>query len=123
MSYLWYLRKITDSYGRPLFWNYTDSLASKFGKEFFGTEYIVNQSMPATSAGLPQASAQALLYGDMSKIVVRWVKDVRFYTLNELYRANDQVGCVAFARMDSNYLGNGAFGIAANPIQCLAIHS
>jgi HK97 family phage major capsid protein len=117
-STLWYGRKLKDSNGRYLFWNLAQALGSKFGQEIAGYEVVINQSMAAMSSGAPVATSKHVLFGDLSKMMVRWVRDIRFYQLNELYRANDQTGFVAFARYDCNLLDAGT-----HPVQIMQQHS
>lgn len=55
----------------------------------------------------PAANTKPIVYGAFEKFVVRDVATVRFYRLDELYRANDQTGFLALHRSDSRVL-NGA---------------
>jgi len=61
-----------------------------------GKRYFINQDMADIGS-----SAKAFVAGDFSQFWVRLVEDVRLLRLNERFGEFDQVGFVAFLRMDS----------------------
>lgn len=69
-----------------------------------GYPYAINQQMASTIA----ASAKVMLFGAMAKFIIRDVGGIRLYRLEELYRANDQVGFIAFQRADSECIQTAA---------------
>jgi len=54
---------------------------------------------------------KTVLFGDFSKYLHRMVLGMRFLVLNELFRANDQVGFVAFLRQDGDSIQDNAFKV------------
>lgn len=68
-----------------------------------GKPLTINQHMAdATIDG-----ADVLLFGRLNAYKIRRVREIRMYFLNELYRANDQTGFVAFVREDGGLLNAG----------------
>ncbi|MBE3118847.1 MAG: phage major capsid protein [Candidatus Atribacteria bacterium] len=63
----------------------------------------VNQSMASSIA----ASAKTLLFGKLSKFLIRDVASLRLKVLTERYAEYDQVGFIAFFRTDSDLLDAG----------------
>jgi HK97 family phage major capsid protein len=59
--------------------------------------------MPNTAADLIP-----MVYGAFSQFVIRDAGPMRMFRLEELYRATDQTGFVAFSRHDSETLQVGA---------------
>lgn len=76
---------------------------------FLGKPYSVIQEMASIGS-----SAKTVLFGCMSKFLIRMVRGVRFYRLEERYREADQTGFVAFLRYDSRVIDAGT-----NPIKVL----
>ena len=60
-----------------------------------------------------------MVFGDMSKFVVRKVMPMRVQRLNELYAVNGQVGFLAWYRIDSNLVAAGT----SHPLNVLQQHS
>jgi HK97 family phage major capsid protein len=73
-----------------------------------------NQAMDSSLA----ATDVALLFGDLSRYKIRRVRGVRFYRLNELYRATGNTGFVALVREDGKILDAGT-----DPIKKLVMHA
>lgn len=89
--------------------NYTQAVwQPRFGdnipETILGKPYFVNNDLDASLA----TGDKGILYGDFSKFVARWVGPMRLRRVDELYAANDQVGVVAFQRIDSNVINTGA---------------
>ena len=59
-----------------------------------------------------------MAFGDFSKFVVRCVSSMSVKRLAELYAASDEVGFLAFERVDSNLLDAGTHPYTKeNPVQ------
>ncbi len=80
---------------------------------------------PALIAGFPYAvfadmadigaSAVSAMFAAWEKFVIRDHNQIRLYRLEELYRANDQTGFVAFSRHDSNAINAAALRTLTHP--------
>jgi HK97 family phage major capsid protein len=77
-----------------------------------GYPYVVNQSM---ASGLTTGTI-GVVFGDLSKYVIRNVRDMFLVRLDELYATQGQVGFVAFSRQDGDLLDAGT-----NPVKYLAL--
>lgn len=73
----------------------------------FSYPYVINQDMPAMAA-----SQNSVLFGQLSKYIIRQVSDVQLLRLNELYAANGQVGFLAWSRADGALIDAGT-----NPVK------
>jgi len=108
------LKKLVDTSGRPLWQpgltaSFGDGAAVDFGAPrptILGHPYVINMDMAA-----PAASANALLFGDMSRFKVRRVQAVQVLRLVERYADYLQVGFIAFLRFDSNLIDAGTHPI------------
>jgi HK97 family phage major capsid protein len=67
-----------------------------------GYSFVINDDMPSIGIG-----NRSVLFGDMSKYVVRDVRDITLVRLDELYAENGQVGYLAFARTDARMVNAG----------------
>ena len=67
-----------------------------------GYNVVVNNDMPAAATG-----NVSVVFGDLSAYKLRLVEQVRIYRLEELYRANDQDGLVAFNAFDGKIIDPG----------------
>ena len=105
------IKKILDKFGRPL---WVPGVSADDPDRILGYQYIINQSMPAIAP-----SAVSMVFGDMSKFVVRKVMPMRVQRLNELYAVNGQVGFLAWYRIDSNLVAAGT----SHPLNVLQQHS
>ena len=94
------LRKVVGSDGHPVF--QVDPTGAAPGT-ILGLPVVVNNSMAD-----PAAAAKWMLVGDFSRFVIRMVGNFRLIRVDELYAANDQIGLVVLARMDSALLNSGA---------------
>lgn len=98
---LLYLRKLKDGNGQYL---WQPGMSAGVPDRLYGYPVTINQHMQSTVA----TSTKTVLFGDFEKFVIREVGSVRFYRLEELYRATDQTGFVAFMRIDSDILQSAA---------------
>lgn len=104
------IKKILDKYGRPL---WAPGITIGEPDTINGYPYFVNQAMPQVAA-----SNTTIIFGDFSKFLIRRVKDMSVKWLVELYAANDEVGFLAFERVDSALLDAGT-----HPLNVLQQHS
>jgi HK97 family phage major capsid protein len=95
------IRKLVDGQSRPL---WEPSLQMSYPDRLYGYPVSINQNMQATLA----TGTKTILFGDFMKFVIRDSGSMRFYRLEELYRANDQVGFIAFMRSDSECIQTAA---------------
>lgn len=93
------LRKIKDADNQYI---WQRAVTAGAPSTLLGYPVVVNNDM-ATAA----ASAITVLFGQLSAYKLRLVEQVRIYRLEELYRANDQDGLVAFNAFDGKLLNPG----------------
>lgn len=102
------LRKLKDSDGRPIWMPAMNSgMAGGAPGLLLDKPYVVNQNMAAMASG-----ARSILYGDMSKYMIRRVKNMVLVRLAERYAEKFQVGFFAFMRCDGRVIDAGT-----NPIK------
>jgi HK97 family phage major capsid protein len=106
---LQYILKLTDNTNQPL---WLPGNGGPIGDTILGMPYVVNQDMP-TGAG-----AKGIVFGDLSKYMVREVTDIQFLQLNERYADYHQVGFLAFLRADGDLLDAGT-----NPVKYATLKS
>jgi HK97 family phage major capsid protein len=104
------VKQLLDKYGRPI---WVPGLASNAPDTILGYGYTINQSLPSVGA-----SKNTTLFGDMSKFIIRKVRDMSVLRLDERYADFGQVGFIAFSRVDSNLVDAGT-----HPINYLQQHS
>lgn len=102
-------KKLKDSQGRPI---WLPSLAAGEPGTIDGSPYVVNQ---AVASG---ASAKSVVYGDLSKYIIRDVSTITLQRLDELYAANRLVGFHAFSRHDGDLVDAGT-----HPVKYLTMHA
>ena len=95
------IRKMKDGQGNYL-WTMGDVRTGE-PDMFLGKPYSINDDMADVEAG-----EKAVLFGDMSKYVVRKVNDFSVMTLRERYAEYFQVGMVGHTRFDGELLNTGA---------------
>lgn len=95
------VRKIKDSMGRPIF---TESYREGEPDRLLSYPVFVNNSMDSTIA----ATKKSILFGDMSKYIVRDALDVQILRLDERYAEYGQVGFTALQRSDGRVLVTAA---------------
>jgi len=95
------LRLIKDDAGQYIF---RPSLEIASGETILGKQIVFNNEMASSIA----ASAITVLFGDLSKYMIREVNTVRVYRLVERYRLeNDADAFVAYMRFDGDLLDAG----------------
>ena len=104
------LKNILDKFGRPI---WLPGLAVNSPDTILGYRYTINQSMPQIAP-----NATTVLFGDLSKFIIRKVREMQLLRLVERYADFGQVGFIAFSRVDSNLVDAGT-----HPIQQLIQHS
>lgn len=105
-----FIRKLKESTTNAYIWQ--PGMQNGVPDMLLGQRYTINQSM-ATAFTTGQ---KLMLFGDMSKYVIRDVAEVRLVRLDELFAQTDQVGFVAFQRGDGNLLNAGT-----NPVKWMAL--
>jgi HK97 family phage major capsid protein len=103
------IEQLVDNNGRPLL---NDTLTGISGpveagsvqvrKTLLGYPVVVNNDV-ATMA----ANAKSILFGDMSKYVIRDVMELMLIRFGETYMASGQIGYVCFMRTDGNLVDAG----------------
>ena len=88
-----------DTVGAPL---WQPSMVAGQPDLVLGYPYIINQSMTT-----PATSVKSILFGDLSKYIIRDCRDVTLVRLDERYADYHQVGFLAFARSDGDLLDAG----------------
>lgn len=108
------LKQLLDLNGRPL-WQpgNTGGLAGSNAAQIDGDPYQINQDM----AGLT-ATQKSILYGYLKAYKVRIVGDTRVVRLGERFAEFDQVGLVAFQRLDARLIDPGD-----HPVKYLTQHA
>jgi len=106
-SYLKELRKLTISStdARPL---WMPGYVAGEPDTILGYPYVINQQM---ASGLTTGTI-AMVFGDLSKYMIRDVRGVELVRLDELYAANFQTGFVSWDRADGDLLDAGT-----NPVK------
>jgi HK97 family phage major capsid protein len=106
------LKQLLDKYGRPI---WQAGIGENVGATILGYPYTINQSLPQIGGTGTKSTA---LFGDMSKFVIRSVRDMNVLRLDERYADYGQVGFIAFSRVDSNLVDAGT-----HPVNSLQSHS
>jgi HK97 family phage major capsid protein len=104
------LKKILDKFGRPL---WAPGISVGEPSTINGYAYEINQAMPTIAP-----SATTMVFGDFSKFIVRRVASMSVRRLVERYAEFDQVGFLAFERVDSRLMDAGT-----HPLNVLQQHS
>jgi HK97 family phage major capsid protein len=93
------IKKLKDSEGRPL---WVPGLTAGAPDMILGYAYVVNDDMAEMAA-----DAKSILFGDVSKFIIRDAKDVVLRRLDERFAEMHAVGFVAFSRHDSRLIDAG----------------
>jgi HK97 family phage major capsid protein len=93
-----------DTAGMPL---WAPGLASREPDTILGYPYVVNQDMAVMAA-----SAKSILFGDLSKYLIRDVVDMTLLRLDERFAEFHQVAFLAYLRSDGDLLNAGT-----NPVK------
>lgn len=107
-----YALTLKDSAGRPLL---RESYAvgsgtngNRSGLTLNGFPVYVNQAMTGLTSNLPVSATKHVLFGAMSKFIVRDAGTVRVSRLDERWAEKDQVGFIGFLRSDSRCVNTSA---------------
>ena len=95
------IRKLKDGQGNYL-WQMGD-IRSGEPNTILGHSYAVNQAMASIATG-----NKTILFGDMSKYIVRRAGNMQMLALRERYMDSLQVGFIAFMRADGELLNTAA---------------
>ena len=101
------LKTLKDKYGRPL---WIPGLAVNAPDTINGYGYLVNNDMdqlPITGPNSPVTTKKTILFGALSKYLIRRVKDLAVLRLEERFAEYGQVAFLGFARYDGNLLDAG----------------
>ena len=101
------LRKIKDNDGRYI-WQPADARTGA-PASILGEKYIINDDMADVGA-----SAKSVVYGDLSKYIIRSVNGFRIKRLVERFAEFDQVGFVGFDRFDGKLINTSAVKVLAH---------
>lgn len=88
-----------DTVGAPL---WQPSMMAGQPDLVLGYPYVINQSMTTPATGV-----KSILFGDLSKYIIRDCRDITLVRLDERYADYHQVGFLAFARSDGDLLDAG----------------
>lgn len=94
------IKKVKDKYGRPLF---QESTRDGSPSTINGYEWVINNDMATleTNPSSPPVTRTTVVFGDLSKHVIRRVKQMSVLRLTERFADQGQVAFLAFARYDS----------------------
>lgn len=98
------LRSMVDGQSRPV---WEPSLQAGQPGSLYGYPVVVNQSMASYAA-----TARVLIFGDLSKYIIRDVKQIEIMRLDERYAEAHQVAFLGFSRHDGDLLNAGT-----NPVK------
>jgi HK97 family phage major capsid protein len=93
------VKKLKDSQGRPL---WLPGMATKEPDTLLGYPFVINQHMAQMAA-----NAKSIVFGDMSKYVMRDVKGFSLIVLKERFATKFQVGFLGFSRHDGDLVDAG----------------
>jgi HK97 family phage major capsid protein len=88
-----------DTAGAPL---WQPGMVAGAPDTIFGYPYTINQSMTAPSTGV-----KSIIFGDLSKYLIRDVRDITLLRLDERFAEYHQVAFLAFSRHDGDLLDAG----------------
>lgn len=98
------VRKLKDSTGRPIFMPGYDGLAGPMPDSLLGYGITLNQDVAVMAA-----NAKSILFGDMSKYVIRDVMSANLFRFSDsAYAKLGQVGFLMWSRSGGNLLDSGA---------------
>jgi HK97 family phage major capsid protein len=92
-------KQIIDSTGRPI---WAPSITVGAPDTLLGYPVVINQDVAAMAA-----SAKSVVFGDLSKYLIRDVLGITLLRLEERYADFHQIAFLAFARMDGDLLNAG----------------
>jgi HK97 family phage major capsid protein len=88
-----------DTVGTPL---WQPSMVAGQPDTILGYQYVINQQMAS-----PGSSAKKVIFGDLSKYMIRDVRDIEIQVLRERFAEYHQVAFLAFLRADGDLLDAG----------------
>ena len=94
------IRQLKDLDGQYL---WQPGLQQGLPDRLLGFPVYANQAMDSALA----TTDVAMVFGDLSAYKIRQVRQIRFYRLDELYRATDKTGFVVMVRCDGKLLTSG----------------
>lgn len=98
------VRKLKDTAGRPVFMPGYDGLSGPMPDSLLGYSITLNQDVAVMAA-----SAKSILFGDMSKYVIRDVMSANLFRFTDsAYAKLGQVGFLMWARSGGNLLDSGS---------------
>lgn len=97
------IAKMVDSQGRPL---WRADLTGSVPDSIMGYKYVINNDMPVMGAG-----AKSIVFGDLSKYMIRDVSKIEIYRIADKYIESRQIGFVAYARSDAKVIDAGTHPI------------
>jgi len=97
---LLHVRTLKDDQNQYL---WREGLSADAPDRLLGKPYTINQHMSSTMA----TTNKTMLFGAFEKFVIRDVRSIRIYRLEERYRDRDQTGFMAFMRTDSRVIDAG----------------
>jgi HK97 family phage major capsid protein len=101
-SMLAQIKQMVDaSTGRPI---WLPSMVGGQPDTILGDPYVINQSMAAAAGS---GAGKSLAYGDLSKYLIRDVRDITLLRLDERFADYHQVAFLAFSRHDGDLLDAG----------------
>jgi HK97 family phage major capsid protein len=92
-------KQLVDTQGRPL---WAAGIAQAAPDTLMGYPIVINQSMASMAA-----NAKSVLFGDLSKYIIRDVLNVQLVRLDERYAEYHQVAFLAYSRHDGDLLNAG----------------
>lgn len=102
------LKKLVDGDNRPL---WQPGITSEAPDKLLGYNYVVNQDVPDMATG-----TKSIVFGDLSKYIIREVTGVEMLRLNERYADFHQVAFLAYWRGDGDLLDAGT-----NPVKFITM--
>ncbi|WP_324730982.1 phage major capsid protein [Pseudomonas paeninsulae] len=99
------MRKLKDTAGRPI-WTpgYEAGITAGAPDLLLGKSVVINNDMPA-----PAANAKSIVYGDLSKYIIRDAMAVNLMRFDDsVYASKGQVGFLAFMRSGGNLVDTAA---------------
>ena len=91
------IMKLKDSMNRPI---WTGGFTEDAPDRILGRPVVINDVMDGHAAGTSE-DAVTILFGYLGQYKVRQVRGLRMYRLNETFRTANQIGFIAFVRMDA----------------------
>ncbi|HLJ48443.1 MAG TPA: phage major capsid protein [Bryobacteraceae bacterium] len=109
------IKKVKDKMGKPL---WQESTRDGSPATINGFRYVINNDLDTlqTNPSSPVSVRRTVIFGDLSKYVVRRVRQMSLLRLNERFADQGQVGFLSFARFDgaSTDIGHRALAVLEN---------